>query len=702
MLARGIAGQRQRRQGVAARSRRCARSARACHVGHDAAHVARRRHRRGLDRRARRTTPRSSRRRARGLRLLPRSAALDVGDAAAGGWSPSPAPTARPRPPRCSPSRCSAAGADPSYAIGGDLDETGSNAARRQRRPVRRRGRRERRRVPGLLAARRPRHQRRGRPPRQLRHRGGLPRRLRRRSSTGSTPTGFLVVLRRRPGRRRARPHGRASAGCAVVARRGVRRTPTCAPTDLRVRRRRRRAFTVVDARPPSSARSRCRSPGRHYVLDALAALAVRPAARLRLRRPAPRARGVHRHPAPDGAQGRGRRRPGLRQLRPPPQRDRRRPAGRPRRWRARAGWSWPSSRTWSRAPGSSAPTMGVALGAADEVVVMDVYVAREDAEPGVTGALVADAVPLPPEQVAFVPVLAAAPADAGRAGPARRPGAHPRRRRRDRARPAVLELLASGADALTRRATDRSRRRFARRQWAAPLARPGATLAGRRCWCSLAAGRRRSVYGWSSSPPLLAVRGRRGHRHPDAQRATQVARGGRRTRPASRWPGSTSTRSRSGSRSLAVVEVRRGHPRSGRTTCCIEVVEREPVAVVDIGGQLRSLDAEGVVFGSYAARPTELPLVRADVGRRTPRRSPRRPRWSSRAARPTSPPGRLRRGAQRRPDHAACCATGATVLWGSADGVRREGRGARRAARGRPRRERYDVSVPGMPTTSR
>ena len=39
---------------------------------------------------------------------------------------------------------------------------------------------------------------------------------------------------------------------------------------------------------------------------------------------------------------------------------------------------------------------MGVALGAADDVVVMDVYVAREDPEPGVTGALVADAVPLP------------------------------------------------------------------------------------------------------------------------------------------------------------------------------------------------------------------------------------------------------------------------------------------------------------------
>ena len=45
---------------------------------------------------------------------------------------------------------------------------------------------------------------------------------------------------------------------------------------------------------------------------------------------------------------------------------------------------------------------MGVALGAADEVVVMDIYVAREDPEPGVTGALVADAVPLDPEHVVF------------------------------------------------------------------------------------------------------------------------------------------------------------------------------------------------------------------------------------------------------------------------------------------------------------
>ena len=56
-------------------------------------------------------------------------------------------------------------------------------------------------------------------------------------------------------------------------------------------------------------------------------------------------------------------------------------------------------------------PGMGAALGAADDVVVMDVYVAREDPEPGVDGQLVASHVPLPPEQVHFEPSWTATPA---------------------------------------------------------------------------------------------------------------------------------------------------------------------------------------------------------------------------------------------------------------------------------------------------
>ncbi|GAB7191120.1 UDP-N-acetylmuramate--L-alanine ligase [Kineococcus sp. NUM-3379] len=50
------------------------------------------------------------------------------------------------------------------------------------------------------------------------------------------------------------------------------------------------------------------------------------------------------------------------------------------------------------------AADFGAALGLADEVVVLDVYVAREDPDPSVSGALVASAVPLPAAAVAFEP----------------------------------------------------------------------------------------------------------------------------------------------------------------------------------------------------------------------------------------------------------------------------------------------------------
>ncbi|MBA3781816.1 MAG: UDP-N-acetylmuramate--L-alanine ligase [Nocardioides sp.] len=55
---------------------------------------------------------------------------------------------------------------------------------------------------------------------------------------------------------------------------------------------------------------------------------------------------------------------------------------------------------------------MGAALGAADEVVVLDVYLARDEVDPDVTGALVADAVPLPEGCVTFVPDFDDVPAE--------------------------------------------------------------------------------------------------------------------------------------------------------------------------------------------------------------------------------------------------------------------------------------------------
>jgi UDP-N-acetylmuramate--alanine ligase len=55
----------------------------------------------------------------------------------------------------------------------------------------------------------------------------------------------------------------------------------------------------------------------------------------------------------------------------------------------------------------------GEALGQADAVVVMDVFGSREAPVPGVTGALIADAVPLPPGAVRFVPSWSDVPAAA-------------------------------------------------------------------------------------------------------------------------------------------------------------------------------------------------------------------------------------------------------------------------------------------------
>ncbi|TMR20667.1 UDP-N-acetylmuramate--L-alanine ligase [Nonomuraea turkmeniaca] len=57
------------------------------------------------------------------------------------------------------------------------------------------------------------------------------------------------------------------------------------------------------------------------------------------------------------------------------------------------------------------ADEFGAALGLADEAIVLDVYGAREDPEPGVSGAMVASRVPLPPERVAYAPDRATVPA---------------------------------------------------------------------------------------------------------------------------------------------------------------------------------------------------------------------------------------------------------------------------------------------------
>lgn len=65
---------------------------------------------------------------------------------------------------------------------------------------------------------------------------------------------------------------------------------------------------------------------------------------------------------------------------------------------------------------------------------------------------------------------------------------------------------------------------------------------------------------------------------------------------------------------SLAAVR-RASVSRSWPHTVHVSVTERTPIAVIDEGNGLKALDTEGVLFGSYRARPRGLPLVRTGSG---------------------------------------------------------------------------------------
>ena len=294
--------------------------------------------------------------------------------------------------------------ADPSFAIGGDLNETGSNAhdgAARSSWPRPTRATR----LPRLRALRGTGDERRGGPPRQLRHGGGLPRGLHD-VPRPDRPRGLPGRVHRRP--RRGRPRRAGSGKGPDVVGIGESDRADLRAEGLEFEGSTSR-FTVFDHGRRLGLVA-LQIPGRHYVLDAMAALAAGLRLGVRVRRAAPRARGVHGHPAPHGVQGRG---GGVRvydsYAHHPNE-----IAGDLQAARSLAGEGrvvvafQPHLVSRTKIFG---PAMGEALGAADEVVVMDVYVAREDPEPGVNGALVASHVPLPAEQVLFEPSWSRTPA---------------------------------------------------------------------------------------------------------------------------------------------------------------------------------------------------------------------------------------------------------------------------------------------------
>ncbi len=421
---------------------------------------------------------------------------------------------------------------------------------------------------------------------------------------------GFLVVVRRR---RRAPPPSRRTPGPRASRSSRSARATSC---DLRL--------VDVGLRGPTSrgrvlrggtARGRpasCGIPGRHYVLDAAGGARRRPPARPRRRRPA--RPGWPASPARAGGWSSRARRRECASTTPTPTTRSRSPATcrPPAPWPATAASSSPSSPTSSPAPGSSATQMGVALGAADEVVVLDVYLAREDADPSVTGALVADAVPLPPEHVLFEPDFDAVPADLVGPRAPRRPGADPRRRQHHPARPPGPRPAAGSAVA-SATGTRPSEHGAARAARSASASRAGS---GRGAGCT----------GGSSSRVLAVV----------ALVATSVwlvffsavlavakveVDGNRPARPGPRPRGRRGPEGEqlalvdleAISRRVAAlaevedVDVTRSWPDGIR----IDVTERTAIAVVELGGRLRGLDAEGVVFRDYRTAPKGMPRVR-------------------------------------------------------------------------------------------
>jgi cell division protein FtsQ len=129
-----------------------------------------------------------------------------------------------------------------------------------------------------------------------------------------------------------------------------------------------------------------------------------------------------------------------------------------------------------------------------------------------------------------------------------------------------------------------------------------------------------------------------------------------------------------------------------------VTVTEREPVAVVSIGGQLRGLDEEGVVFRDFAQAPPDLPRIEtaADTGTDALREG---------ALVVAALPGDL----AARVDHVDVetvdeitleLRDDRRVVWGSSAESDLKSRVLAGLIAAVPDAAAYDVSVPGQPTT--
>ena len=373
---------------TAPRWSRCATAVPASHLGHDAG--ARRRTPTPSSSRRRSATTTSSSRppaaRACASCTAPRPSPRSWAGRA--GW-PSPAPTARPPPRRCSSSRSSPPGPTPRSpraarspssaptprSVTGRPSSSRPTRATARSSPTARTSPSSRTCSPTTSTSTAPaRPSSRPTPP----------------SSSPSRDGGLLVACHDDDGSRRLAERARA-AGRTVLTyghdegadlRVGtVRSHGPRYPVGVRARRRRARARPRGARRPQRPGRLR-RLPRRRRRPRR------RPGGRAR------RSRRVRRGPPPLRGARRGRRGHRRRRLRPQPGQGRR-GGGHGSRDRPPAPGTGRSascsSRTCTRAPATSRPTSPQALAPADQVVLLDVYGAREQPVEGVTSALVGD-----------------------------------------------------------------------------------------------------------------------------------------------------------------------------------------------------------------------------------------------------------------------------------------------------------------------
>jgi cell division protein FtsQ len=237
----------------------------------------------------------------------------------------------------------------------------------------------------------------------------------------------------------------------------------------------------------------------------------------------------------------------------------------------------------------------------------------------------------------------------------------------------------------------DASRRRFARRQWARRWTTwRGLVVLGLLVAALVGA-------GWVLlASSLLDVRGVEVTgttflRPGEVRQAAAVPQGG----PLARADLDAARRRVEKLPAVAHADVSRAWPHHVR----IEVTERTAVAVVEDDAGLHGLDAGGVVFRSYKARPQALPLIRMAAD------APADARAEAARVVGVLPQDVAKRVAyvdvHTRDSISLELRDGRVVVWGSADQAGDKARVLDSLLRAVRDAKAYDVSVPGQPTTT-